>query len=281
MQEQYITEQSIRAFRLALLSDERAAGTIENYLRHLRQFAAFLDARPANREAAALWKEDLIAHGYCPSSVNAILAAVNKYFSFMEWQDCRVKPLRLQKKLFREERRELSRSEYNRLVETAQSQGDVRLALLLEAICATGVRVSEVQYLTVEAAQAGKAVISLKGKVRTILISGKLAKKLLRYAHKNKIASGEIFRTRSGKAVSRKQIWAEMKALSAKAGIAASKGFPHNLRHLFARTFHKVCRDVTQLADVLGHSSIETTRIYLMTTGAEHARQLERLGLIS
>ena len=198
----------------------------------------------------------------------------------MDWRDLRVRPLRLQRKLFRDESRDLSKAEYDRLVSTAERLGRERLALLLETICATGIRVSEVRYVTVEAAERGKAEISLKGKIRTILLPGKLCRKLLKYARKNKTASGEIFLTRNGTGLSRRQIWAEMKALCAEAGVEAGKVFPHNLRHLFARTFYHVCRDVAKLADVLGHSSIETTRIYLISTGAEHARTLERLGLV-
>ena len=177
-------------------------------------------------------------------------------------------------------RRELTREEYGRLVSTAERLGREWLALLLETICATGIRVSEVRYLTVEAAARGRAEISLKGKIRTILLPGKLCRKLLKYARRQKIASGEVFLTRSGRGLSRKQIWAEMKSLCGKAGVEPSKVFPHNLRHLFARTFYKVCRDVAKLADVLGHSSLETTRLYLISTGQEHARTLERLHLL-
>lgn len=280
MIEKYITPETVAAFDRFLCAEERAAGTRENYLRHIRRFAAFLEGRQAAKELAARWKEDLLAQGYHPATVNAMLAALNKFFSFMDWEDCRVRALRLQKQMFREDSRELTRADYDRLVTTARSAEQERLALIMEAICATGVRVSEVKYLTVEAARIGKAVISLKGKIRTILIPGKLAKKLLKYARKNKIASGEIFLTKSGKGMSRKHIWAAMKALCEKAGVRPSKVFPHNLRHLFARTYYKVCRDVAKLADVLGHSSIDTTRIYLISTGAEHARQLNRLGLV-
>ena len=198
----------------------------------------------------------------------------------MGWQECQVKALRLQRQLFRDDSKELTRAEYDRLIAAAHTLGRERLALLMETICATGIRVSEVQYLTVEAVERGRAEISLKGKIRTILIPGKLRRKLLKYARKNKTVSGEIFHTRNGKGLSRKQIWAEMKAICKAAGVEASKVFPHNLRHLFARTFYKVCRDVAKLADVLGHSSIETTRIYLISTGAEHASLLERLGLV-
>ena len=199
----------------------------------------------------------------------------------MGWEECRVRHLRLQRRLFREASRELNRAEYDRLLQAAQRQGKERLALLMETICATGIRVSEVHDITVEAVGAGKAEIALKGKIRTILLPGKLCHKLRKYAKRQKIASGELFLTRSGRPVSRKQIWAEMKAICRAAGVEASKVFPHNLRHLFARCFYRACRDVARLADVLGHSSIETTRIYLLSTGAEHAEILNRLRLIS
>ena len=209
------------------------------------------------------------------------MAAVNQFFTFLGWEECKVKALKIQRKLFRDDRRELTREEYQRLLDAAHSLGRERLALLLETICATGIRVSEGKYITVEAAQAGRAEISLKGKLRTILLPGKLCRKLKKYAKAQKTASGEIFLTRSGKSLSRRQIWAEMKRLCNAAGVAPSKVFPHNLRHLFATTFYRVCRDIARLADVLGHSSIETTRIYLVTSGEEHAKILDRLQLVS
>ena len=275
-----ITTQQLTTFARHLRQAERSPGTIENYLRHVRAFAAWLAGRPVTKEAAADWKEYLLDKGYCPNTINAMLGGLNRFFAFAGWNECQVKSLRLQRRLFRDDSRELTRAEYDRLIAAAHALGRERLALLMEAICATGIRVSEVKYLTVEAVERGRAEIALKGKIRTILIPGKLRRKLLKYAHKNKTASGEIFLTRNGKGMSRKQIWAEMKAICEKAGVAPSKVFPHNLRHLFARTFYKVCRDVAKLADLLGHSSIETTRIYLISTGAEHARQLERLGLV-
>lgn len=278
--ENQITPERIMDFSKHMRQAERSPGTIENYLRHVRAFAAWLGDSPVTKEAAAEWKADLVSKGYCPNTINAMLGGLNRFFAFLGWQECRVKALRLQRRLFRDDSKELTRAEYDRLIATAHALGQERLALLMEAICATGIRVSEVQYLTVEAAEQGKAEISLKGKIRTILIPGKLRRKLLKYAHKNKTASGEIFLTRNGKGLSRKQIWAEMKAICKAAGVEASKVFPHNLRHLFARTFYKVCRDVAKLADVLGHSSIETTRIYLISSGTEHARELERLGLV-
>ena len=208
-----------------------------------------------------------------------MLVSLNRFFGFLGWNDRQVKTLRIQRRLFREDCKELTREEYQRLIAAAQSTGRERLMLLMETICSTGIRVSEVKYITVEALKLGKAEISLKGKIRTILLPNKLCRKLLKYAKKQRTASGKVFLTRNGTGLSRKQIWAEMKSVCEKARVAASKVFPHNLRHLFARTFYKVCRDVARLADVLGHSSIETTRIYLISTGAEHLRLLERMCL--
>ena len=280
MDENKITAEQMTAFACHLRSEERSPGTIENYVRHVRAFAAWLGGRDVTKEAAAGWKAHLVSAGYAPATINAMLGSLNRFLAFMDWREYQVKTLRLQRRLFRDDSRELTRAEYDRLLAAARAQGRERLALLMETICATGIRVSEVRYLTVEAVQKGRAEIALKGKIRTILIPGKLSRKLLKYARKKKTASGEIFLTRNGKGMSRKQIWAEMKALCKSAGVAPSKVFPHNLRHLFARTFYRVCRDVAKLADVLGHSSIETTRIYLITTGAEHEKQLERLGLV-
>lgn len=275
-----IAEAEIAAFREELRREERSPATIEKYLRDVERFAQWLCGAAVTVEAAAAWKADLLCQDLAPVTVNAKLAAVNHFFRCMGWEGLHVKPLRIQRKLFRDEGRELTKGEYDRLVAAAAALGRDRLALVLEAICATGIRVSEVRYLTVEAARLGRADVSLKGKVRTILLPRRLCRKLIQYARKNKIASGEIFLTRGGRGLSRRQIWAEMKSLCQKAGVEPSKVFPHNLRHLFARTFYRVCRDVARLADVLGHSSIETTRIYLISTGLEHARTMERLGLI-
>ena len=280
-----ITTTTLRSFQQYLLQEEREEGTIEKYLRDAGRFLEWINEEYLTdsaswKEKAIQWKEHLCGEKYSPTTINSMLAAVNKLLAFLGFPEIRVKYLRVQRKLFRQSEKELTKEEYLRLIESAHSLGRERLALLMEAICATGIRVSEVRYLTVEAAWAGRTEISLKGKIRTILLPGKLCRKLLKYAKKNKIASGEIFLTRGGKGLSRRQIWSEMKAICQKAGVAESKVFPHNLRHLFARTFYKVCQDVARLADVLGHSSIETTRIYLVSTGVEHARQLEKLNLI-
>lgn len=274
-----ITKEDLGKFEAWLISEEREAGTIQKYLRDLEAFSAWLNGDGVEKETVSGWKEYLLENGYKAVTVNSMLAAVNTYSRFAGL--CiKVKFLRIQRRLFQEESRNLKKDEYERLIGAAESEGKKRLSLLLETIGATGIRVSEVKYITVEALNAGKAEISLKGKIRTILLPGKLCRKLLKYTRKQKIASGEIFITKSGKGMSRKQIWAEMKAICKKAGVEASKVFPHNLRHLFARIYYKVTRDVAKLADLLGHSSIETTRIYLISTGEEHARQLERLGLV-
>lgn len=281
MTEHKLTVEGINAFGRYLLAEERSAGTIEKYLRDVQAFAAWLDGRAVTREMAAGWKEHLLDMHYAPVTINSMLSAVNVFFRFSGWEDCQVKFLKIQRRLFRDKSRELSRGEYERLLEAAHLLSRERLALLIEAMGATGVRVSEVRYFTVEAARRGRAEISLKGKIRTILLPNKLCRKLLKYAKRKKITSGEIFITRGGKGLSRRQIWAEMKQLCKRADVEASKVFPHNLRHLFATAFYRACKDIAQLADVLGHSSIETTRIYLVTTGEEHLRQLDRLGLVS
>lgn len=227
------------------------------------------------------WRDFLCEKGYAPVTVNAMLTALNLFFRFLGREDCRVKTLRIQRKFFRSSERELCRREYEQLVRAAKEQGKQRLALLIETMGATGIRVSEVKYITVKAVRQGRAEIALKGKIRTILIPDQLKKKLRQYAGERGISSGEIFITKSGKGISRQQIWAEMKRLCQAAGILKTKVFPHNLRHLFARAFYRVCRDIVKLADVLGHSHIATTRIYLTSTGEEHARHLERLHLVS
>ena len=279
MEPRKITEETLAAFARQLGEEERSPATLEKYLREVRQFAAFLGGREVTRELAAAWREELSAR-QSPATVNGKLTALDRLLAFLGWEDCRVKHLRVQRQLFRDSARELSREEYARLVETARRLGRGRLSLLMETICATGIRVSEVRYITAEAVREGRTEIALKGKIRTILLPGKLCRKLEKYARQKKITSGELFLTRSGRPMSRKQIWAEMKGVCRAAGVAPSKVFPHNLRHLFARAFYNVCRDVAKLADVLGHSSLETARLYLISTGKEHERQLERLGFV-
>ena len=268
----------LAAFQAELLRKEYSVGTVENYLRAVRAFARW-SGGAVDRGLVLTWKAQLTAQ-YAPATVNAMLAGLNRFFDFAGRPECRVKVLRLQRCSFREAERELDRGEYRALVRTARTLGRERLALVMETMCATGIRVGEVPFITVEAACRGRTDVALKGKVRTIFLPDRLCRRLLQYARKQKITSGEIFLTGGGKRLSRTQIWAEMKRLCRAAGVAAGKVFPHNLRHLFARTFYRACQDVVKLADILGHSSIETTRIYLLTTGTEHLRQLERLGLL-
>lgn len=273
--------EDIRAFAARLRLEERSPGTVEKYCRDAAAFTAWLGDRALTAEGTAQWRDHLVERGFAPATVNSMLSAVNSLLAFLGRGDCRVRLLRIQRRAFREQARELSRAEYQRLLDEAGRRGLERLELLMQTICSTGIRVSELRYITVEAARLGRAEVRLKGKIRTILLPGKLCRKLLKYARKRKTAFGEIFLTKSGKSLCRRQIWAEMKSLCARAGVEKTKVFPHNLRHLFARTFYRACRDVAGLADVLGHSSIETTRIYLISTGAEHARRLERLGLVT
>lgn len=281
MRDQIITKEDIRCFAQNLKELEYAQGSIEKYVRDVWAFKAWSEDRAVKKESLMQWRTYLLAGSHRPRTINAMLSSLNCFFKFMAWDDFRINYLKIQRTLFRNTEQELTRAEYHQLIKTAEREKKQRLALLMETICATGIRVSEVSYITVEAIRTGRADIHLKGKIRTILIPGKLCKKLEKYAKNQKITSGEIFLTRSGKGLSRRQIWAEMKGLCEKAGVAPSKVFPHNLRHLFARTFYRVYKDMAQLADVLGHSSIETTRIYLVSTGAEHARKIERLQLVS
>ena len=281
MNERKLSATILAEYDCWLQREERADATREKYLRSIRTFAAWLGGAAVTKDAVTEWKSQLVKRHQAPSTVNTALAALNGLFRFLGWEDCRAKFLKVQRCIFRAPERELTRAEYARLLAAAQSSGDTRLALLMESICATGIRVSEVQFLTVEAAQCGRAEVALKGKIRTILLPTKLCRKLLKYAKKQKIARGEIFLTTGGKGMDRRQIWSAMKRLCRKAGVAPSKVFPHNLRHLFATAYYRVYRDIVKLADMLGHSSIETTRIYLVESGAEHQRQLDRLGLIT
>ncbi len=276
-----MTQTNLANYKKYLLLEEKASNTVAKYLHDIEAFRSWLGQRPVSRERISEWKIELIKAGHAAVSVNGALAAVHSFLGFMGWEHFRVKYLKIQRRIFREASRELSQEEYMRLINTARAQGNTRLELLMETICATGIRVSEVQYITVEAVRRGRAEIALKGKVRTILIASKLARKLQKYARKQKIVCGEIFLTANGQSLSRRRIWGEMKNLCQAAAVDSSKVFPHNLRHLFACTFYKVYRDIVRLADVLGHSSIETTRIYLTTSGNEYAKQLDRLGLIS
>lgn len=275
-----ITQEEIFMYCDTLAIDERSSGTIAKYRRDLLSFCQWLNGREVTREAATEWKESLVEAGYAPRTVNSMLAAVHGFCRHMGW-GIQIKYLRVQHRAFRDPRQDLTRDEYLRLINTAEATGKHRLALMIETLGATGIRISELKYITVEAATAGITTISLKGKIRTILLPDKLCRKLLRYAKKQKTATGEIFLTRSGRGITRKQAWYEMKQLCKAANVAPTKVFPHNMRHLFARVFYQACKDIARLADVLGHSSMETTRIYLAGTGEHHRKQLEALRLVT
>ena len=281
MDKRTLSREQITAYDRWLQAEERAPATAEKYLRNVNAFFVWLGGRAVTKETVTGWKEHLLSHRYAPSTINAGLSALHGFFRFLGWEECRTRFLRIQRRIFRDPARELTRAEYNRLIAAARGRGKERLALTMETICATGIRVSEVQYITVESARSGRAEISLKGKIRVILLSSKLCRKLLKYAKKQKIVSGEIFLTENGKGLSRRQIWAEMKRLCGAADVKPTKVFPHNLRHLFASAYYRAYKDIVKLADVLGHSSLETTRIYQLTSGAEHQRQLDRLGFVS
>ncbi|MBU9728134.1 tyrosine-type recombinase/integrase [Diplocloster modestus] len=259
---------------------ERSAATIEKYERALTRFYHWLpEKKQLDKDGVIDYKNEL-TRKFAPAGVNTSLAALNGFFRFMSWEDCIVKPLRLQRRTFASKEKELTRCEYERLVSTADRKQNSRLSLLLQTLASTGIRASEVRYITVEAARCRKAVIILKGKTRTILLPEKLCYKLLKYARDQKIDSGELFLTRHGRPLDRKEIWAQMKHLCCAAGVDPGKVFPHNLRHLFARIFYDSQKDIAKLADLMGHSSVETTRIYLLSSGEEHMQALDRLHLI-
>lgn len=281
MKKYLLTKQIIQAYAQHLSAEEKSNATMEKYLRDIRAFACWAGDRAISKKLTSDWKAYLVAQNYAPATVNAMLSALNSLLEFLGLQECRVGFLKIQHRLFRDSNRELTKDDYRRLLNAAHKLGRERLELLVETIGSTGIRVSEVAYITVEAVQKGKEEISLKGKIRTILLPGKLCRKLLKYAKKQKTASGAVFRTKSGKALGRRQIWAELKGLCKHADVEPEKVFPHNLRHLFATIFYRTCRDIAKLADLLGHNSIETTRIYLIASGAEHQRQIDRLGLVT
>lgn len=277
--ERIITNSMIGDFENYLRSDEKSDNTIEKYLRDIRSFTAFAETREISKAIVMEFKASLMEN-YEVTSANSMIAAVNAFLRFIGWMDCCIKQFKVQKKAFCSEEKELTKAEYIRLVNAAKEKGNERLNLILQTICGTGIRVSELQFITVEAVRKGEAVVSCKNKTRTVFIIRELQKKLLNYIKAKGITTGYIFITKSGKPMSRCNIWREMKALCEQAGVSPDKVFPHNLRHLFARTFYGIEKDIAKLADILGHSSINTTRIYIITTGAEHKRKMENMRLI-
>lgn len=272
-----IQDNHLQAFAAHLHQAEKSPATCEKYLRDVAQFRKFTQNQPLTKELTIAYKQHCIQKGYAPRSINSMLASVNSFLSFLGLPHYRVKSIRLQRQIYCPEDRALSKQEYRRLVNAA---GGSQICLILKAICATGIRVSELRHFTLEAVSAGQITIQSKGKNRTILIPGKLRKLLLAYAKKCSLSAGPIFLGRKGQPVDRSCIWKKMKSLCKKAGVTACKVFPHNLRKLFARTFYEAEKDIAVLADLLGHSNINTTRIYIITTGYEHRKRIERLNLL-
>lgn len=278
MRGRFITTKAITEFRNNLFFEEKSEATIEKYLRDVRAFSAFVGKKAVTKEIVIAYKKHL-QENYKIRSVNSMLAGINSLFQFFGWFELKVKPLKLQQQVFCSEERELTKAEYERLCRAARAKSK-RLHLLLQTICATGIRVSELQYITVEAAKSGEAVVNCKAKARSIFLVKELRKKLLSYAAEQGIRSGMIFVTRTGRPISRTNIWREMKELYRAANVNPQKIFPHNLRHLFARVFYSMERDIAKLADILGHTSVNTTRIYIISTGIEHRRCMESMHLI-
>ena len=276
--ERRILANHLTTFQEQLQREEKSAATTEKYLRDVCAFAAFMGGREVTKELVIAYKRKLEEAGYAVRSINSMLASVNSLLAFLGWNDCRVKSLRCQRQIYCAEEKELTKEEYLRLLNASKQK--TQLNLVIQTICGTGIRVSELRHFTVEAVQRGEVIIRCKNKIRTILIPGKLRKILLNYAKQQKITGGSLFVTKSGRPLDRSNIWAQMKSLCKDARVNPSKVFPHNLRKLFARTFYGLEKDIAKLADILGHSSIETTRIYIMTTGTEHRRKIEKLGLV-
>lgn len=270
---------AVDGYASALRAQEKSAATVEKYLRDVSAFLAFLGDRAIERAALLDYKAQIAAR-YSPNAANSVLAAINSFLRFLGEGALSLRRLRVQKSAFCPEEREISRAEYERLVRTADSRGKRRLSLVLQTVCGTGIRISELKFITVEALSRGEACVNCKGKLRRIFIVRELRKKLAAYARSRGIVTGAVFVTRGGAPLDRSNVWRDMKALCAAARVNPKKVFPHNLRHLFARVFYELDRDISRLADVLGHSSVDTTRIYIISNGAEHKRRLERMHLI-
>lgn len=280
MEERILTENIINKFMRYLVSEEKSKNTIEKYVRDISAFMFFLSGSPVTKDKVIEYKAKLTSENYAVRSINSMLASLNSLFEHLNWHDLKVKSIKLQRQIYCKEEKELTKAEYLRLLNAAKQKNNERLNLLIQTICGTGIRVSELEFITVEAVKSGEAIVTLKGKTRTVFIVKALKQKLLRYAKEHGIKSGAIFITRTGKSMSRTNIWREMKALCKEANVNPDKVFPHNLRHLFARTFYGIEKDIAKLADILGHSSINTTRIYIITTGDEHRKRLENMCLV-
>lgn len=274
-----ITRELIENFKHYLIEEEKSSATLEKYMRDVTAFFVWLDESKLDKIAVLRYKEHLLMN-YAPASVNSVLSSLNSFFEYNEWHCLKVKMLKIQKQIFASKDKELTKAEYERLLKTAKDKKNERLYYLMQTICSSGIRVSELSAITMDAVKERKATINCKGKMRVVILPKDLCKLLLEYAKGQKITSGPVFVTRTGKPLDRSTIWKMMKALCESAGVDRDKVFPHNLRHLFARTYYSIQKDIVRLADILGHSSINTTRIYTMETGDVHRRQIQKLGLL-
>ena len=275
----YLTDKLIERYATYLTEAERAETTVQKYLHDVSVFKKYIQDAPITKAAMIGWKRQL-TESHAPASVNSMLAAVNGLLVFLDRRDLTVKPLKIQHTLFLDEKKELSRQEYCRLVKAAERKENERLSLVMQTICATGIRVSELKYITVEAVHSGRAQIRNKGKLRVVFLPKKLCRLLSKYIRRQKKTAGAVFTTRTGRPLDRSNIWRDMKALCESAGVDPQKVFPHNLRHLFARTYYSLQKDMTKLADILGHANINTTRIYTAESGSAHAQQIGQLELV-
>ena len=271
-----IITETIKSFKDYLINEEKSTATISKYLHDIGEFQMWIGEQELCKTAVLAYKSYLCER-YAPASVNAALSSLNSFFNFMEWYDLRVKNLKIQKQIFASTDKELTKAEYDRLLQAAKQKKNERLYLLMQTICSTGIRVSEVRYVTVEAVSRGIAEINCKGKRRQVFLPKQLCQILKQYIKEQKIKSGAVFVTKNGNPLDRSNIWSDMKKLCKAANVSKKKVFPHNLRHLFARTYYSLQKDIVRLADILGHSSVNTTRIYTMETGEIHRRQIQKL----
>ncbi len=274
-----ITIRTAEMFRRHLIEEEKSEATIAKYTSDVKAFVNYLGERELTKELVTEYKKKLMGK-YAPVSVNTAIASLNRFFEFVGAKDMKVKTLKIQRKIFTDNERELSKHEYRRLLLAAEKKSNKRIYFLMQTVCATGIRVSELKYITLDAVRAGRVQIDCKGKMRVVILPIKLCRALEKYARTMKIEKGPVFVTRNGKPMDRSNIWHDMKKLCVAANVSSKKVFPHNLRHLFARTYYSVQKDIVRLADILGHSSINTTRIYTMETGDVHRMQIQKLGLL-
>lgn len=274
-----ITLKSIQNYKCYLQEEEKSPATIQKYVHDVVGFKKWLGEREISKPIVLEYKAN-ITQIYAVASANSVISSLNSFFSFMGWNELKAKTLKVQKQLFSSEEKDLTREEYARLLQAAQHKNNQRLYLLMQCICSTGIRVSELKYITVESLYFGRAEINNKGKRRVVFLPSKLCNTLKKYAKAQKIKSGAVFVSKNGKPLDRANIWSSMKSLCESAGVSPSKVFPHNLRHLFAKTYYSIQKDIVRLADILGHSSINTTRIYTKENGEIHRQQIQKLGLL-